>query len=224
MMGKLIAVEGADGAGKRTITQALARLISSKGATVSQIAFPQYDKSIIGSLIGDILSHRTRLPKSPRSMAVLYALDRLENRTELIRNLAEFDFVISDRYVSSNIAYQAALDRTDDFDKVSNWISMLEFGMFEMPVPHLNVLLNTSLETSVELQKKKEQRVYTADALDRYEADINLQTQVRLSYARLASVDYAGPWLVLDTEVGGALTAPDILAYEIVRRLFGEMK
>jgi dTMP kinase len=49
-MGRLIVVEGLDGAGKRTLSDALCTALAARGARVARFAFPRYDADVHAEL------------------------------------------------------------------------------------------------------------------------------------------------------------------------------
>jgi dTMP kinase len=104
--GRLITIEGLDGAGKSTLAHALAREIAARGRVVELLREPGgVDVSErIRALVKD-----PALAVSPRTEALLYAAARaqlVEERLEPL--LAQSDVVLLDRFVDSSLAYQGA--------------------------------------------------------------------------------------------------------------------
>jgi dTMP kinase len=104
--GKLITIEGLDGAGKSTLAEALAGAIAERGVRVELLREPG----------GVALSERIReLVKDPslsvgaRAEALLYAAARAQLVHERVRPLlGEGALVLLDRFVDSSLAYQGA--------------------------------------------------------------------------------------------------------------------
>ncbi len=104
--GKLITIEGLDGAGKSTLAAALAQAIQVRGVRVELLREPG----------GVVLSERIReLVKDPalrigaRAEALLYAAARAELVDERVRPLLQEGVtVLLDRFVDSSLAYQGA--------------------------------------------------------------------------------------------------------------------
>ena len=96
-----------------------------------------------------------------------------------------------DRYVASNAAYTAARLKND---AAFDWVYDLEFGQLGLPVPHLQVLLETSVdEASIRAQKREaHDATRTRDA---YEKDGGLQERTFAAYQQLAAKQWASPWL-----------------------------
>jgi dTMP kinase len=104
--GRLITIEGIDGAGKSTLAQALVRELTARGARVELLREPG----------GVDLSERIRvLVKDPelsvaaRAEALLYAAARAQLVHErLAPLLSDGAIVLLDRFVDSSLAYQGA--------------------------------------------------------------------------------------------------------------------
>jgi dTMP kinase len=104
--GRLITIEGLDGAGKSTLAESLQREIASRGVRAELLREPG----------GVELSERIRelvkdpsLAVSPRAEALLYAAARAQLVAERLQPLLEEGAVVLlDRFVDSSLAYQGA--------------------------------------------------------------------------------------------------------------------
>lgn len=207
----LIAIEGVDGAGKRTLTAGLRASFEAAGRSVAQLAFPRYHQSVHADLAAEALhGEHGDLSSSVYAMAVLFALDRAGARDELARLQAANDVVILDRYVASNAAYSAARLRQEVGGEVVGWVRELEFDRFAMPVPDWQVLL--AVPTELAAQRAQHRAETEADrARDAYERDDGLQRRTNAAYAALAASDWGGQWVIAGpdtaaTELALALT------------------
>jgi dTMP kinase len=102
--GRLITIEGLDGAGKSTLAQALASEIAARGRAVELLREPGgVDVSErIRALVKD-----TALAVSPRAEALLYAAARAQLVHERLEPLLNDGVVVLlDRFVDSSLAYQ----------------------------------------------------------------------------------------------------------------------
>jgi dTMP kinase len=197
----LIAIEGVDGAGKRTLTDGLRASFESDGMTVARLAFPRYHQSVHADLAAEALhGEHGDLSSSVYAMATLFALDRADAKAAIDRLHSAHDVVILDRYVASNAAYSAARLHQDVDGEVVAWVRELEFGRFAMPAPDWQVLLAVPTELAAERARLREQA--DADrARDAYERDDGLQRRTGAAYAALAAADWCGRWSVAGPEV-----------------------
>jgi dTMP kinase len=208
----LIAIEGVDGAGKRTLTDGLRASFEADGKTVARLAFPRYKQSVTADLAAEALHGRHGdLASSVYAMATLFALDRADASGEIDLLRAAHDVVILDRYVASNAAYSAArLHQGVDGDVVA-WVRELEFGRFAVPAPDWQVLLAVPTELAAERARRREE----SDAervRDAYERDDGLQRRTGAAYAALAEAQWCGRW---------AVAGPDVVADDLAKSLTG---
>ena len=106
----LIVLEGLDGAGKTTQTELLKERLESRGFRYEYLHFPRFDAPVYGGLIARFL--RGELggidAVDPYLVALLFAGDRADAAAMIRKWLARGKYVLLDRYVNSNIAYQCA--------------------------------------------------------------------------------------------------------------------
>lgn len=211
----LVAIEGGDGAGKATAAANLAALTQAAGKSATVLAFPRYAETVGGHVLGEFLSGRLPRTMTPQAAAVIYALDRFESAAHIAELAAAHDLVVLDRYIASNIAYQASKVPPGDAAALIDWIVGLEREQFGLPAPALTVYLDTPLAVARDLILRKRQRSYTDRSYDEHEADIALQGRVRDVYATLAAGSVLGRWLTVRTVADGAMRTPEAIAAEI---------
>ena len=183
----IISIEGIDGAGKNTLVRALTSRIDA-----ATLTFPRYDTSIHAQRAARALHGQMGdLVDSAHGMATLFALDRYGAREVLDRYADSDEVLLLDRYVASNAAYTAA--RLKD-DAAFDWVYNLEFEQLGLPVPHLQVLLETSVDEASTRAQKREAHDATRTR-DAYEKDGGLQDRTFAAYQQLAAKQWASPWL-----------------------------
>lgn len=222
-MSYLVALEGADGAGKATAAENVRKIFLEHGQKAAVISFPRYRETVGGFALGEFLSGRMPVSVTPNAAAVLYALDRLESRSAIESAERSADIVIFDRYIASNMAYQGAKVAPDKAAAMMKWIVHLETETFGLRRPDLNVYINTPLETAMKLMAKKHQRRYTDLAFDKHEGDLNLQRRVRQNYLELVTNSLFGPWVAVSTVYAGNLRDPLEIAGEIITQIENEL-
>ena len=208
-MGKLIVIEGLDGSGKRTLTDALAGQWRAAGRSVATMAFPRYGVDVHADLVRDALYGRLGdLSDSVYGPAVLFALDRRAAAPDIRDLLATNDIVVLDRYVTSNAAYGSArLGGPSVVSGFADWVRELEVQRFGVPLPDRQILLATPLEVAAERARRRADQL-TDRALDSFEADADLQARTGAMYRELAASDYLSEWTVLTPAADGSVSIP----------------
>jgi len=188
-----IVIEGLDGSGKSTQIKLLRKYFEKESVNYFFLHFPRTDAPVFGELIARFL--RGELGKieevNPYLLALLYAGDRMNAagiiRTELEKNKV----VLADRYVWSNIAFQCAkLEKTDEQERLRDWILHMEYEHFRIPRPDLNLFLDVpSSFTAKKLTEKRDgsERNYLKGRQDIHEKDLQFQQKVRNIYLRFAT-------------------------------------
>ncbi|SPM32558.1 Thymidylate kinase, partial [Mycobacterium rhizamassiliense] len=204
----LIAIEGVDGSGKRTLTEGLRNSFEAAGKTVATCAFPRYGRSVTADVAAEALhGQHGDLASSVYAMAMLFALDRAAAIDEIDGLRREHDVVILDRYVASNAAYSAARLHEDAAGPAVAWVQALEYQRLGLPSPDWQILLAVTAELAGERARHRE-KSEPGRARDSYERDDGLQQRTGAVYAELAAAGWGGRWLVVGADVDpGRLTA-----------------
>jgi dTMP kinase len=197
----LIAIEGVDGAGKRTLAQGLTKAFEAAGKSVATLAFPRYGQSIHADLAAEALhGQHGDLASSVYAMALLFALDRAGAAAQIRELCGDHDVVILDRYVASNAAYSAARLHQDADGEVVGWVHQIEYQRLHVPPPDWQVLLGVSAELAGQRARDRA-RQDASRSRDAYERDNELQQRTGAAYAGLAAAGWGGRWLVVDEDV-----------------------
>src|SRR5690242_18056801 len=102
--GKLITIEGIDGAGKSTLAAGLAQALAQRGVAVQLLREPGGVRA--AERIREVVSD-PELNIGPLAEALLYAAARAQLVEEALRPLlAQGTWVLLDRFVDSSLAYQ----------------------------------------------------------------------------------------------------------------------
>ena len=197
----LIAIEGVDGAGKRTLAQGLTTAWQGAGKSVATLAFPRYGQSVPADMAAEALhGQHGDLASSVYAMALLFALDRAGAATQIRELCGDHDVVILDRYVASNAAYSAARLHQGADGEVVDWIHQIEYRRLQLPPPDWQVLLGVSAELAGQRARDRA-RQDASRSRDAYERDNELQQRTGAAYAGLAAAGWGGRWLVVDADV-----------------------
>ncbi len=208
----LIAIEGVDGAGKRTLSQGLRAAFEAAGRSVATLAFPRYGHSVAADVATEALHGRHGdLASSVYAMALLFALDRAGAAGQIGELCRDHDVVILDRYVASNAAYSAARLHQDADGEVVDWVQQIEYQRLHLPTPDWQVLLGVPVELAHQRARDRA-RQDAGRARDAYERDNELQQRTGAVYAGLAAAGWGGRWLVVDADVDAGQLAATLAA------------
>jgi dTMP kinase len=184
----LIAIDGIDGVGKGTQSKLLYKSLREKGLKSTLISFPQYN-SFFGKMVGEYLNgdYGGISDINPKLTALLYALDRklyFENNS-----ISDYDIIISDRYVPSNISHQGVKVDIDNQKEFIYWLESLEYEINMIPKPDIVFILDASVERAMHNVALKEKREYTELSHDIHESDYDYLSKVRKLFMGLTGRD-----------------------------------
>src|SRR5216684_8055629 len=217
--GKLIALEGIDGSGKRTQLELLVRALESRGLETMRTSFPRYE-SFFGKLVGRFLNGDFGALDAvdPHFSALLYAGDRFEAKAELEAALAAGKTVLADRYIGSNLAHQTARVGTQRREEFLSWLKRLEYGIYGLPAEDLVIYLRLPALEAHRLVGLKASRDYTSLPRDLQEADLKHLEQAALVYDRLATEPN---WVTVECfdATAGELRPPEVIHRAVLASL-----
>ncbi|MFA6463854.1 MAG: dTMP kinase [Candidatus Paceibacterota bacterium] len=152
--GKFIVIEGTDGSGKTTQTEALLHRLKKEGIESESVRFPQYEKNLFGNLIRECLDskHGDFISLDPKIASVLYACDRFETISKIKKWLDDGKVVIADRYVSSNQIHQGGKIKDErERAKFLDWLGAMEYDTLGVLKPDIVLYLDVPFEISQQL-------------------------------------------------------------------------
>lgn len=170
--GKLIVVDGADGAGKATQAKLLVERLRADGRVVETMDFPQYTQNHFGRLLRECLDGNRGefMSIDPRIASVLYAADRFESAKKIQTWLDSGSVVVLDRYVSSNMLHQGAkIEDEEDLTEFLSWLDTMEHSVFNIPRPDLIVYLEVPLSFRQKMLFADENRTHLDTAETHFE-------------------------------------------------------
>lgn len=148
-----VAIEGLDGAGTTTQTEAVARALDAAGQPVSISCEPS--DGPVGMLIRQMLARRITVVDDEgqhravdrETLALLFAADRMDHlQAEVEPALARGAVAISDRYYHSSLAYQGDVD-DDDSTVDYQWVEAIND---RARTPELTIFLDAPVELCIQ--------------------------------------------------------------------------
>lgn len=210
---RLIVIDGLDGSGKQTQTKLLCERLTALGDTVRQLSFPDY-QSDSSALVKMYLEGR--LGSSPDDVnayaaSSFYAVDRVASYINDWRADCErCDWIIADRYTTSNIIHQMSKLPADERDSYIEWLYDYEYRRLELPAPDLVLFLDVTPAVSQRLLWER----YHGDESKK---DIHEKAVDYLARCRESAV-YACEalgWRVVKCDVGDRMRTIDSIGSEI---------
>ncbi len=172
MRGKFIVLEGIDGSGTTTQSELLVSALRQDGIKASRTREPS--DGPVGLLIRQVLTGKIVLPRGANesvemdsrsgwsTMALLFAADRMDHvGREIEPALARGEWVISDRYVGSSLAYQS-LTAPGEVVEALGWIANLNRFAAK---PDLTVVLDVPADAA---EARRRFATLAARAADRW--------------------------------------------------------
>lgn len=216
-LGKFLVIEGTDGSGKGTHTQLLRTWLASKDVDTAIFDFPRYDEAS-SYFVKQYLNGRygTLAEIGPYKASLFYALDRYDAGIQIREALAEQKFVISNRYVASNMGHQGGKIRNDeDRAQYFDWLMNLEYEILQVPRPSLNLVLLMPAEQSQHFVDLKASRDYVkGKKRDLHESDVNHLRHAEAAYRELCR-RFPDTYLAIDCYDNGVLGNIDVIQKQI---------
>lgn len=152
--GKLVVMEGCDGAGKSTQVNFLLNYLRRNNYSYRYIHFPtmgtKWGKMVNAYLFGNLIEMGET---NPYFISTLYANDRYQMKPLVDRWLRDVDIVLVDRYVYSNyallggqISNESQSGCMSERERYFDWLSIYEFEKNKLHIPDIVIYLNMELK------------------------------------------------------------------------------
>lgn len=154
-----------------------------------------------------------------KTASLFYALDRYDSSFELREFLAEYDYVIANRYVSSNMVHQSwKIKDYGEVKKFIDWLLELEFCILAIPKPDLVIYLDVNPSVSKKLIEKKEKRDYIKwnENKDLHEKDEN-HLQNAYDVALKVANDYN--WIIVNCVENDEIISKELVTEKIIKNI-----
>ena len=173
MEGKFITLEGIEGSGKSTNLSFIKQILDDN--QINHIVTREPGGGPLGPSLREILLDKSTVI-SPTVEMLLMMADRKDHVDNIIKpNLKKGNWVISDRYLDSTIAYQGGGRQLD-----VNVITFLSAEL-DLPPPDLTLLFDLPVNEALERAKERSE-------LDRFESEPeDFHKRIRDSYLEQAS-------------------------------------
>ena len=222
--GVFIVIAGTDGSGKTVQTKKLVENLKAAGKDVETIEFPQYGQKSAG-LVEEYLNGKYGSAEEvgPYRASIFFACDRYDASFKIKKWLEQGKIVIANRYTSANMGHQAGkIKDKEERDKFLEWLENLEFNIFQIPKPDINLLLFMPPEIGQKLVDKKGHRDYVnGNKRDIHEADLNHLKNATEAYRYCAN---KFNWLVIDCAPNNELREIEDISKEVFEKIIEIIK
>ena len=214
MKGRLIVIEGTDGAGKSTQFSRLCQRAQEAGYPFQRLVFPQYQEESsalirmylageFGAKPGDV---------NPYAASAFYAVDRYASWKKVWqRHYQSGGLVLADRYTTSNAIHQTAKLPVAEQPAYLAWLAEFEYDRLGLPRPDLVIFLDMPTERAVEMLRRRERD--TGSVGDIHETDSAYLAQCRT--AGLAAAAAYGWTIIPCLDRAGELRSVEEIHQEI---------
>lgn len=221
--GKLIVIDGTDGSGKGTQTKILVDRLKREGYQVKMADFPQYGQKS-AALVEEYLNGKYGSAEEvgPYRGSIFYACDRYVASFKIRKWLEEGKIVISNRYMTASMGHQGGkiADRKERM-KYFKWLYELEYEIFNIPQPDMNLILHVDAAIAQQLVDKKEKRKYIKNGKrDIHENDLNHLRNAEKVYLEIGKT-FPGFCLIECTKQGNIMSIEQVsnLVWNKVKRI-----
>ena len=158
MASKLIVIEGLDGSGKGTQSKLVYEELKNRGYKVKKLTFPDYDSptsSLVKMYLGGELGDSPDAVNAYAASA-FYAVDRVASYLKTWKkDYEECDYIIADRYVTSNIIYQMSKVAENEREEYIKWCEDFEYNRLGVPKPDVVIYLDMPPHVSQKLMSNR---------------------------------------------------------------------
>lgn len=214
-----IVIDGIDGSGKGTQVEILRKYFEELGKKVKILDYPRYGHTS-SFMVQKYLNGEYGKTLSPKLASIFYAIDRYDSSFDVKKDLENYDYIISNRYVSANMIHQTGKIENDaEAKEFLDWLYDLEYNIFWIPKPDKVIFLNVTPEVSQKLVLKKAQREYLKDGkkMDLHEEDINhLQNAWEKA---MKVVEMYDDWVKIDCIENGEILPIDAITQKILAEI-----
>jgi dTMP kinase len=184
-LGKLIVIDGIDGSGKSTQRELLKQELELNGFKTESIHFPRHGQPT-AFLVDEYLKGKYG-EVNAYAGSIFYAIDRFDAKEQIQTWLNQGKIVLSDRYVTANAGHQGC-KIADEAERLKffKWLDNLEYNIFGLPKPDLNIVLNMPYMTAHKLiQSRKSEENWIDSVHEKNLTHLRLAQNVYLQIAQL---------------------------------------
>jgi dTMP kinase len=217
---RLIVIDGLDGSGKATQTRLLCERLCDMGYKARTLSFPDYasdSSALVRMYLGG------RLGESPDDVnayaaSSFFAVDRVASYLNSWgKDMQTCDFIIADRYTTSNLIHQTAKMNPAERDGFIDWLLDYEYNRLGIPAPDRVIFLDVDPDISQRLMLRR----YAGDETkkDIHERDFDYLMRCRES--AVYAIGRLG-WTVVKCDDGHNMRSKEDISDELLAIITGD--
>ncbi len=211
---KLIVIDGLDGSGKATQTKRLCEQLTAMGFRARTLSFPDYEsdgsaavRMYLGGKLGDS-------PDDVNAYAAssFYAVDRVVSYLNSWgKDYQTYDYIIADRYVTSNIIHQMSKLCADERDDYIDWLFDFEYHRLGVPAPDMVIFLDVDPAVSQRLMRGR----YNGDDSKKDIHESNVQYLMTCRESATYAIEKLG-WTVIKCDADNEMRTVEDIGNELL--------
>ena len=224
-----IVLEWIDWSWKWTQTLLLKEYLEKSWKKVKLIDYPRYWKKW-AIFVEKYLNWKYGKDVSAKTASLFYALDRFDSSFKLKKEYDKYDYILSNRYVSSNMIHQAwkiieqfqdKKEREKEVNKFLDWLIELEFEILWIPKPDKVIFLDVNPVVANKLVEKKEKRKYIKwdTNKDIHEEDEN---HLKNAYDTAKNIAKKYDWTVIDCVKNDEILEKEVITEMILNEIISK--
>lgn len=216
---KLIVIDGLDGSGKATQTKLLCERLAHEGFKARTISFPDYESdssALVRMYLGGKLGSS---PDDVNAYAAssFYAVDRVASYINSWgKDYAEYDYIIADRYTTSNIIHQMAKLKENERESYIAWLFDYEYNRLGIPAPDQVIFLDVDPAVSQKLIFGR----YQGDESKKDIHERDFQYLLRCRESAAYAIGHLG-WLRIECAENGRMRSIESISDDIMTLIKG---
>ena len=210
---KLIVIDGLDGSGKATQSQILCEKLCAAGYTARTLSFPDYasdTSALVKMYLGGELGEN---PDDVGAYAAssFYAVDRVASYlNKWKKDYETYDFIVADRYTTSNIIHQMAKIEPSEREDFCEWLFDFEYNRLGVPAPDMVMFLDVDPDVSQKLLTGR----YKGDETKKDIHESNLRYLLRCRTSAVWATEHLS-WTTVQCSAGGRMRTIEDISDEI---------
>ena len=187
-----IVIDGVDASWKTTQLNLLTKYLNNINKTYDIYDFPQYDKKSSFMVREYLAWNLWNLDEiTAKQASLLYAVDRFYVKNDILKSIKTKDFVLSNRYTTSNIVHQATkLEWEKEQNEIISWIENIEYDTLWLPKPDKVIFLDMHIDIVWKLNNER----WWWQWRDIHELDYNY---LKNSYLRALKIAEKLDWTII---------------------------